>query len=127
MKQWIKQIISSEGFYLQQINYIFCSDSYLLKINQDFLKHDTLTDIVTFDTKEKNEANSIDGEIYISVQRVDENATLLNNNFEDELNRVIIHGILHLCGYSDKDDKQKTMMRQKENQALSLLNELQNK
>ena len=125
LKQWIKQVIISEGYTLQQINYVFCSDSYLLQINQDFLHHDTLTDIITFDTSD-NKDHALEGEIYISIDRVEENASLLNTSFEDEIYRVIIHGIFHLCGYSDEGEEKKSIMRRKEDQALALLIKLQN-
>jgi len=99
------------------LSYIFCSDKYLLSINQKYLNHNTFTDIVTFDLAESAE---IDGEIYISVGRVKENAVKYEVDFEEELRRVIIHGLLHLIGYKDKTASQKVQMRKKEQACLSL-------
>jgi probable rRNA maturation factor len=103
---------------INEINYIFCSDSYLLSLNKGFLKHNTLTDIITFDNSEGT--GSMEGEIYISIERVKENATKYDVSFEDELNRVMIHGILHLLGYKDKKPSEKALMRKKEEAYLSL-------
>lgn len=115
---WIKEIVDKEGSLIQEINYVFCSDSYLLTLNLGFLKHNTLTDIITFDNSEKTFV--LEGEIYISVERVEENAKKYNVPFEDELNRVMIHGILHLLGYKDKKPTEKAIMRKKEEACLSL-------
>lgn len=115
---WIKRVVDKEGSSIQEINYVFCSDSYLLTMNQGFLKHNTLTDIITFDNSEKTSV--LEGEIYISVERVEENAKKYNVPFEDELNRVMIHGVLHLLGYKDKKTTEKALMRKKEEACLSL-------
>ena len=100
------------------IAFVFCDDNYLHKINLEFLKHDTFTDIITFDYSAGNEIIS---EIYISVDRVADNAKKYSQTFEDEIHRVIIHGVLHLCGYKDKLAEDKQIMRDKENHYLSLL------
>lgn len=115
---WIAEIISQEKFTLQQLNYIFCSDDYLLNINIQYLKHNTLTDIITFDSSE--EERTVQGDIYVSVDRVLENSLELGVVFEDELDRVLIHGVLHLIGYKDKGLKNKFAMRKKEDWCLSL-------
>lgn len=114
---WIKKVVEQEESYIEEINYVFCSDSYLLAINQGFLKHNTLTDIITFD---HSEGDSLEGEIYISIERVAENAIKYNVAFGEELNRVMIHGVLHLLGYKDKKPSEKTLMRKKEKDCLSL-------
>ena len=105
---WIERVVKSEKAAIGSLSYIFCTDRYLLGINQEYLDHDTLTDIITFDYTESSK--SLDGEIYISVQRVRENAKLLGVDFETELRRVIIHGVLHLLGYKDKSTKDKKVM-----------------
>lgn len=116
---WIKLVIQKEKHTLQSLNYIFCSDSYLLTMNQEYLNHKTLTDIITFDNSEQKDV--IEGDIFISIERIRENAEKFARPFEEELNRVIIHGVLHLLGYSDKSKGQKTRMRGKEDTYLSLL------
>lgn len=113
LKQFIKHIFPSEGKNLDKIDYIFCSDEYLLTLNKQFLQHDYYTDILTFDLSKANTA--IIGEIYISIDRVKENARLHQTTFFNELKRVIFHGALHLCGYLDKTKAQKTLMTEKEN------------
>lgn len=118
VKFWIKRVVESEGSGIREINYIFCTDSYLLSLNQGFLKHNTLTDIITFDTSE--DTSSLEGEIYISVERVKENAKKYGVPFDDELCRVMIHGVLHLLGYKDKKPSEKALMRKKEEACLSL-------
>lgn len=112
LKEWMENIILSEGKKLGTINYIFCDDEYLLKINQDFLQHDYYTDIITFD---KVRGKSISGEIFISLQRVKENAEIFQKPYEQERRRVMAHGILHLCGYKDKTPEEQEIMRSKEN------------
>ncbi|SHF71760.1 rRNA maturation RNase YbeY [Salegentibacter echinorum] len=114
---WIKKVISSEGKSLGEINYIFCDDDYLYKINLRFLKHDTYTDIISFDNSQEDELH---GDIFISTDRVTENAREYNVDFSEELKRVIIHGILHLCGYKDKTESEATLMRQKEDEKIAL-------
>ena len=117
--KWIGDVISSEGFQVGEINYIFCDDSYLNKINQEFLNHDTFTDIISFDYTLGKE---IGGDIFISIERVLENAEKFNEVFENELHRVMIHGILHFIGYKDKTKKDKTLMRTKEDEKIFILN-----
>jgi rRNA maturation RNase YbeY len=114
-KAWIKDAAKAEGFKIGELNYIFCSDAYLLDINQKYLGHDTLTDIVTFDNSE--DPKMIEGDIFISIERVRENA-LKFDTAESELKRVMVHGLLHLAGYKDKDKAQKELMTLKENEHL---------
>jgi rRNA maturation RNase YbeY len=116
--RWIKQIIGIHGKRAGDISYVFCSDSKILVINKDFLNHDYYTDIITFDYVEDD---IISGEIYISVDTVRTNAEAYNVSFENELFRVIIHGILHLCGLEDKDPDARMIMEQHENEALEIL------
>jgi probable rRNA maturation factor len=118
LRSWIKDVVRLEGRLLSSLVYVFCRDSYLLTLNSNYLNHDTLTDIVTFDY---SEGGDIDGEIYISLERVRENAEQLEIEFEDELHRVMIHGVLHLLGFKDKNPSQKSAMRKKEEACLSLL------
>jgi len=114
---WIKKVVRSESSEVGDLNYIFCSDKYLLGVNQQYLNHDTYTDIITFGL---SDGATIEGDIYISIPRVRENARLQKVSFHDELDRVIIHGILHLLGYSDKTPRKKALMRKKEDACLSL-------
>lgn len=116
LKLFIEKIFKKEGKRIQYINYIFCSDKRLLEINQQYLKHDFYTDIITFDL---SESASIEAEIYISVDRVRANAVEMNIPFSDELLRVIFHGALHLCGFYDKNVKEKAQMREKEDLLIS--------
>jgi len=113
---WLSTIISSEKCALGDISFIFCSDNFLHGINLEFLNHDAFTDIISFDYSLGNELH---GEIYISTERITENANELNVSFFDELHRVIVHGILHLCGYKDKTIEDASKMRVKENDALA--------
>lgn len=115
---WIEEVLDVEGYKAQNINYIFCDDNHLLTLNQQYLKHDTFTDIITFDHSEQ--AKNLEADIYISIDRVRENANSLKKNFTDELHRVIIHGLLHLTGLQDKTDTEKQEMRKKEDACLSL-------
>jgi rRNA maturation RNase YbeY len=115
---WIKSIIVNHGFKIGEINYIFCSDEYILNINNQYLKHDYYTDIITFNY---NEGNLISSDIYISIDTVTKNAEYYKVNFINELNRVMIHGVLHLLGFDDKSEKEKIVMRQQEDEALQLL------
>ena len=117
LKSWISKVILEENCNEGDINYIFCSDEYLHKINVEFLNHDTLTDIISFDYSVGKELH---GDIYISVDRVTENASDYGTEFNDELDRVIIHGILHYCGYKDKTKDEKNLMRSKEDYYLSI-------
>ncbi len=116
---WIKECIEKDGFELGEINYIFCDDDYLHKINMEFLQHDTLTDIISFDY---TLGKLIGGDIFISIDRVKENAEEFNTSFKDELHRVIIHGVLHYMNYKDKTSEEKQVMREKENTCLNILN-----
>jgi probable rRNA maturation factor len=118
LRLWINDIIEKDGKSCGIINYIFCNDSVLLDMNKTYLNHNTLTDIITFDNTENS---VIAGEIYISTERVKENALLYSQSFPDELHRVMIHGVLHLLGNKDKSAKDKAMMREKEDLCLSLL------
>ncbi|WP_254563137.1 rRNA maturation RNase YbeY [Dyadobacter diqingensis] len=114
--KWIKTISKSEGYDLGDLNYIFCSDEYLLEINKQYLDHDYYTDIITFDNSE--EEGKIEGDIYVSVDRVKENAEEFGADFETEMRRVLIHGLLHLMDYTDTSDELKTQMRAKEDECL---------
>lgn len=118
LKKFIAELFRLENKVAEIVSFIFCEDEYLLSINQEFLNHDTLTDIVTFNLRTKNFA--IIGEIYISIDRIIENAHDFGAEFIEELHRVIFHGVLHLCGYKDKTIVQKNIMRQKEEQYLKL-------
>jgi len=117
LRTWIKNTIVAEGFKLGVLNFIFCSDNYLLSINQNYLKHDTLTDIITFNNSEDKRV--IVGDIFISLERIRENAQRFNVTSESELHRVMIHGTLHLLGYADKGKEAKALMTDKENHYLS--------
>ena len=119
LAEWISNVISSEDFEVGEINYIFCDDVYLHKINQEFLNHDTYTDIISFDYTLGKE---VGGDIFISIERVLENAEEFNEVFENELHRVMIHGVLHFMGYKDKTKKDKNLMRTKENEKISIIN-----
>ena len=112
LSKWIVDCIKKEGHSLEEINYIFCDDEYLYKLNVEFLNHDTLTDIISFDY---SVGKIIQGDIFISVERVEENATDFKVPFVEELHRVIIHGVLHYCGYKDKTPEDAFLMREKEN------------
>lgn len=116
--QWIKQVIASEGKRVGDISFIFCSDSYLLDVNKKYLEHDYFTDIITFDYVE---GLVISGDIFISVDRVNENSVEFKTTVTDELNRILIHGILHLLGYKDKQKKDKLLMTEKEDFYLNML------
>ncbi|MBA6151955.1 rRNA maturation RNase YbeY [Gelidibacter maritimus] len=115
---WITNAILNEGFRQGEINYIFCDDAYLLDLNIEFLDHDTLTDIISFDY---TLGKLISGDIYISIERVKENANDFDVTFDNELKRVMIHGILHYCGYKDKSGSDQAEMRSKENYYISKL------
>ena len=118
VRQWVTETIQAEGYKLKELNYIFCPDSYLLQINQQYLNHDTYTDIITFDNSETERV--ITGDIFISIHRVRENALKFNISGTDELHRVIIHGALHLLGYKDKTPAAKLKMTEKEDFYLNL-------
>ncbi len=118
LKKWIAQVIKNHSMRVGKINYLFCSDEYVYDANVKFLNHDTYTDIITFDTVE---GDSVSGDIMISIDRVGENAKQFAVGFEEELHRVVIHGVLHLLGFKDKLDADAALMRQKENESLELL------
>ncbi|MCW3807002.1 rRNA maturation RNase YbeY [Plebeiibacterium marinum] len=118
IKSWVKNVISNHGSFLGSITYIFCNDEYILKINKEYLNHDYYTDIITFDYCEGKE---ISGDLFISLDTILSNSKLFNSSYHEELHRVIIHGILHLIGYKDKNDDEAVVMRQQENNALNLL------
>ncbi|MGA0556880.1 rRNA maturation RNase YbeY [Larkinella sp. VNQ87] len=116
-RQWLTARAKAEGFSVGELNYIFCSDEYLLQVNREYLDHDYYTDIITFDNSE--DENRLEGDIFISIDRVRDNARQLNVPDEQELRRVLAHGLLHLCGYGDKTDDEALVMRQKEDESLA--------
>lgn len=117
-KDWLINLITNEGKKAGEINYIFCDDDYLLKVNQDFLQHDYYTDVITFDYVK---GKTIAGDIFVSLPRISENAETHSKDFNVELHRVLAHGILHLCGYKDKTDDEVKEMRNKEDYYLNIL------
>ena len=117
LKNWIKKVVENEGGQMKDLSFVFCNDMDLLDKNSKYLNLDTLTDILTFDYSENN---NISGDIYISIDRVKENAKTYKVTFQNELDRVMIHGILHLLGYKDKSEKEQKIMREKEDFYLSL-------
>jgi probable rRNA maturation factor len=114
---WLSAVIVSENKTEGEINYIFCDDEYLHKINLEYLNHDTLTDIISFDYTMGNE---ISGDVFVSIERVLDNAKDYNTVFEDELKRVLVHGVLHYCGYKDKSEEDEALMRSKEDDKLAM-------
>ena len=114
---WLSKVIETENKKEGDINYIFCDDEYLVEINQQYLEHDTLTDIISFDYSVGNELH---GDIFISIERVKDNAQDFNVSFDEELHRVLVHGILHYCGYKDKSEADELLMRAKENEKMQL-------
>lgn len=118
LTNWISKVCLSENHQLGDISIIFCSDEYLLELNRIHLDHDYYTDIITFDYTDNQ---IVSGDLFISVDRVRENASDFNVSFQHELHRVMIHGVLHLCGYKDKSDDEEKLMRSKENNALSMI------
>lgn len=117
-KKWLRKIASEKGFKISDLNYIFCSDEYLYHINVEYLNHDTYTDIITFDNSEEEQI--IEGDIFISIDRVQENSNKLGATLQDELSRVISHGLFHLMGYKDKEKNEAEEMRNKEEFAINL-------
>lgn len=115
LSDWISSVILAEGCTEEEINYIFCDDEYLHKLNVEFLNHDTLTDIISFDY---SIGKNIQGDIFISIERVRDNAKDFGVDFYEELRRVMVHGVLHYCGYKDKSEEEVKLMRHKENQYL---------
>ncbi len=124
LKQWIKSTIENDNKQLGEISYIFCSDEQLLEINKEFLNHDYYTDIITFDY---SEADVVSGDLFISIDRIKDNAKTLRTPYQEELHRVIIHGILHLLGNKDKTESESENMRRLENDCLSVLSTFINK
>jgi probable rRNA maturation factor len=120
---WMQRVAKMHHCQIDQLDFIFCSDDYLLNINQQFLAHDTFTDIITFDYSEpsKSTSKAIVGEIYISIERVKENAKTFKTSYLNELHRVMIHGVLHLCGFKDKKAAEQVEMRAQEDVALKVL------
>ena len=116
-ESWISRVILSEEKKEGEINFIFCDDEYLHKLNVEYLEHDTLTDVISFDYSVGNELH---GDVYISTERVADNAIDFNVTFEEEIKRVIIHGILHYCGYKDKSDTDEALMRFKEEEKIKM-------
>lgn len=114
---WLKEVIASEDKKLEEVSFIFCDDQYLLEINQKYLNHDTYTDIISFDSCI---GDILQGDIFISTERVLENAREFNVEFQEELRRVMVHGILHFCGYKDKTDEEKALMRRKEEEKMQM-------
>ena len=117
LSNWLSQVILSENKKEGDINYIFCDDEYLLNLNEQYLDHDTLTDIISFDYTVGNELH---GDIFISIERVRENAQDFNVTFDEELKRVLAHGILHYCGFKDKSEEDEKLMRQKEDEKIKM-------
>jgi len=118
LRDWFINTAKAEGNSIKELNYIFCSDAYLLEMNQSYLNHDTYTDIITFDNSETN--GKVLGDIFISIDRIKENAKNFGVTESEELHRVMIHGLLHLLGYGDKSKAEKTIMTEKENHYLAL-------
>ena len=117
--KWLKKSVNSLGFTIGELSFIFCSDEYIKKINIKYLSHHFFTDVITFNyTKEK----LLFGDVYISIERVKENSKTYKTSFNEEMFRVIIHGVLHLCGFDDKTKEEKSLMRSKENDFLSSIN-----
>jgi len=118
LTQWLDKVTQLENKKLGELTFIFTSDDYLLEVNKQYLDHDYYTDIITFDYCEDD---YVIGDLFISIDRVKDNAQTNNTTFQNELNRVIVHGVLHLCGYKDKSEIDEQLMRQKENQMLALI------
>ena len=117
-KRWLTKIATNAGFKIKELNYVFCSDEYLYQMNRDYLKHDTYTDIITFDNSENKD--DIEGDIFVSIDRVRENAKTHTQEVETEMNRVLAHGLLHLMGYKDKTQEEANLMRLKEEESIRL-------
>jgi probable rRNA maturation factor len=124
LKNWIKNVNAESGRKTGEISFVFCTDEGLLKINRQYLNHDTYTDIITFDYSKENHKQPVSGDIFISIDRVKENAEKYSKSFEDELHRVIIHGVLHLLGYKDKTKTAKEEMTKQEDKCLKLLKKI---
>ncbi|GAB3500361.1 rRNA maturation RNase YbeY [Spirosoma knui] len=115
-RQWLKRQAEAEGYAVGELNYIFCSDEHVLQVNRDYLQHDYYTDIITFDQSEED--GKLEGDIFVSVERVADNANQLGVSADQEMRRVLAHGLLHLCGYGDKTDEEAALMRTKEEEWL---------
>ena len=124
VKRWLKSVAEGSGYKIGDINYIFCSDAYLLEMNRQYLGHDYFTDIITFDNREDLESKKVDGDIFISIDTVRSNGEEYGEGFERELKRVMVHGLLHLTGYDDGTQAEQKRMRAAENEALALLAEI---
>jgi|AntRauTorckE5430_2_1112549.scaffolds.fasta_scaffold03166_3 rRNA maturation RNase YbeY len=120
IKNWLQSVVNQEGSSVATLSFIFCSDDYLHQINMEYLNHDTLTDVITFQYTEVD-SESIEGDIFISIDRIKENAAEFNVPFDAELHRVMVHGTLHLLGYGDKMTEEKAQMTEKENFYLAQL------
>lgn len=120
VRDWLDQVCADHDFEIENLNYIFCSDEYLLDINKTYLKHNFYTDIITFDQSEED--NIIEGDIFISTERVKDNALTTDEIYDNEMTRVLVHGILHLMGYKDKSKEEQEEMRKKEDEYISLYN-----
>ena len=118
VRNWLCKVVEKENCVVENLNYIFCSDDFLHKMNRRYLHHDTFTDVIAFDLSEREKC--LEGDIYISVQRVSENSIIFGVPFQEELARVIVHGTLHLLGYKDNSTVKKKVLRDKEDQALSM-------
>lgn len=123
-KAWLIKVAEKEKFSVLELNYIFCSDDYLHQVNLDYLNHDTYTDIITFDNSEDKKSKQIEGDIFISIDRVKENALKFSASLEEELHRVMAHGLLHLMGYKDKTAKDSAVMRGKEAECMALFGQI---
>ncbi|MCS7028705.1 MAG: rRNA maturation RNase YbeY [Bacteroidia bacterium] len=117
IRRWLHNCANQEGKEIHSLTYIFCDDEYLFNLNQRFLNHDTYTDIITFDYSEQNK---LIGEAYLSIERIKENAKIYNVSFQNELLRVLVHGLLHLCGYKDKTETEAALMRKKEDEKIKM-------
>lgn len=124
LSEWINKIILNKGAKLKELNFIFCSDEYLKQVNIEYLNHHYYTDIITFDNSE--EEGRVEGDIFISIDRVKENSNGYSGSFDEELHRVMAHGVLHLLGYRDKEEEEINEMRKQEELSLSLLRSLEN-
>ena len=121
VSKWLLRVIVQEGKELNALSFIFCSDEYLLRLNTEYLQHDTYTDVITFPYAE---GPVVEGDIFISVERVKENALVFQSAFDRELCRVMVHGVMHLCGYGDKTPEEQSEMREKENEYIRLWEEI---
>jgi len=122
VQKWVAKVVQTQGKRVGEVNYLFCDDAYLIEVNRAYLNHDTYTDIITFDYVA---GNIISGDIFISIERVKENANIFRTGFDQELHRVIIHGVLHLLGQGDKSEADALVMRKKEEAALAIWNTME--